>query len=107
MKLFGCIVRQSHTEILSQEEKQIENKLKKYIEFYIRTMHVTENPPEKAMIATSTIQAYKDNTRSLKGLTLCHSLPVKIHKFSFLFRNQLSKPRLSVCVCLPAQSCSS
>lgn len=51
LKPFGCIVRQSHTEILSQEEEKIENKktnLKIYIiSFHIRTMHITGNPPEK------------------------------------------------------------
>lgn len=48
------------------------------------------------MIVTSTIQAYKDNTKkerererkedSMTQFTcLCHSLPVKIHKFAFYF----------------------
>lgn len=55
------------------------------------------------MIATSTIQAYKDNTKRKKTtndsriqfICLCHSLPVKIHKFAFI-RNQFSKPCQSV-----------
>lgn len=44
------------------------------------------------MIATSIIQAYKDNTRKRKGGL--------IYLFVSHTRNQLSKPRLSLSVCL-------
>lgn len=58
-KLLGCIVRQSHTEILSQE-KEIENVKRDFIKERC-TPQITLWKI-KAMIATSTIQAYKDDT---------------------------------------------
>lgn len=95
LKPFGCIVRQSHTEILSQEEEKIENKktnLKIYIiSFHIRTMHTTGNPPEKnhdCNINYTGIQRQywerKADSR-IQFTCLCHSLPVKTHKLAFLF----------------------
>lgn len=74
------------------------------------------NPLEKkAMTATSTIQAYKDDTKREKrslGLRslLCPSLAVKIHKlliYLFFFINQLSRLGPPACLCLPAQPSSS
>lgn len=110
LKPFGCIVRPSHTEILSQEEKnrKQENKLKNIyiISFHIRTMHTTGNPPEKPWLrhqlyrhTRTTLREKETDASRIQWTCLCHSLPVKTHKLY----SESSSPGLvylSVSVCL-------
>ena len=111
----GCIVRQPHTETLSQEEKKIENektnKLKNrfHISFHIRTMHTTGFPLEKSGLPhqlyrhTKIIlrEKYQETNNPTYYSRILLVFVCAVFKSLYRSGNQPSKLCLSICLHSP------